>query len=458
MIRPIDDSDKPPEHLPTCGGRWGRCVRGCPASRSWAPVWAVHHPAPGESVLTEERSRPHYPEGKPALPPLWELQDAAHHEYLRAFHVAPQYAETYARYERDASYNLDEWTTETGGANVDLEMEIFRRERARTAKILQTNEEHRAKVVAIWIREVFPGVALLDDVTDAHNGFLAGCFAGIVWGLALYMFGLTHDPLPEHISGRILKGAPVRDTRAPFRDVFAVLTQRSHALLGAGNASAFPTVDRRARRRDFSIDGEIHVSPSHSATDTARGEVGINRALSAEAAIRRAGLGGYEQWQAEAHLDRSLTREQRVRLLREGLLIRRGGSLSSLVTEETQRMRAMHDMTYVHELADHQRRLSEEPDPKKRDVMSEAFADRIRARLDAIAARTEIDREEYPRLLREATDDVSDRDLLEEAKACAAALRHEVYRESSERDELASQPRPQAPRRTAQPSVWEVTL
>lgn len=457
MIRPLEEADKPIEHLPACGGKTGRCVRGCMASQRWAPIAAAHYPSDKPAFLTTSRRSHHYPEGRHALPPLWEMDDADHHEYLQTFNVAPQYAEHYTRYERDPAYNLDDWTTETGAANLHLELELFRKERARTAKILATNEEHRAKVVAIWIREAFPGVAHLDDVTDAHNGFLAGCYAGIVWGIALYMFGLTHDPLPEHVSGRILKGAPVRDTRAPFGSVFAVLTQRTHVLLGAGASGAFPTVDRRSRRRDWAADGEIKPRPSRNNTDMARGEEAINRSLSGEMAVVRAGLTSHEQWQAEVIMTRGMTREQRTMMLREGLYLSRGGRREDLVTAETQRMRAFHDMTYVYDLAAQRAALDAEPDPTKRGALIAAFAKKIQDRLDAIAQRAPIDRDAYADLLREATADMSDKDLLDDAKACAEALTAQVYRATTESDDLAAKRKPrQAPKGAAASSaVWE---
>jgi hypothetical protein len=78
--------------------------------------------------------------------------------YLREVGQVPPLPETYHRYDRDPVYNLDRYTADDGEHAVKLELDRYHRDRARTAKVLQTNPEHRAKVVAIWIRDTFPSV------------------------------------------------------------------------------------------------------------------------------------------------------------------------------------------------------------------------------------------------------------------------------------------------------------
>lgn len=453
VIRPDASGEKEPEHLDACGGRFGRCAFGCPLtpSRPFA-IETVRHGDGGEVLAEAPLGR--VKDGESA-PPMWEACDPDHMAYLRSVGITPQLPETYTRYERGTAYNLDRYTANDGEHSVKLELARLARDRSRTAKILRTNEEHRAKVVATWVRDTFPGVAMLDDVTDAHNGFLAGCYAGIVWGLALYMFGLTHDPLPEHISGRILRGAPVRDTRAPFRDAFAVFHQRGHGLLGAGNRGAWPADDNRPKARTRAIWGEMKVSPTHASTESARGEVQINRALSGDAAVRRAGLTPYEESQAQVVMARNRTRAERVQDLRELYIRQRDRGVPVLVTPETRRLRDLDALTYEHELGMHKARLATAPDKDSRAKLSAEFSDMIAARTKRLADREPIDREAYPRLLREATSEVDDRELLRQARAAARKIHDAVYRESSEGDALASRAMPA--RRPASPAatLWE---
>jgi hypothetical protein len=202
----------------------------------------------------------------------------------------------------------------------------------------------------------------------------------------------------------------------------------------------------------------MKVSPSHTSGDTARGEEAIHRALSGDAAVKRSGLTAYEQRQAAIALARDMTRGERVQKLREEYLRERDGAaaIHDLVTEETRRLRELDALTYVHELSAHKAALGMAPDAAAREKLSNAFADKVAERRKRLDARAPIDKEAYPRLLREATIDVSDRALLDEARDAARRLREEVYRASKEGDDLASKPRPpKKPAPSVSSPLWE---
>lgn len=456
-MRPIEDDTT--EHLPSCGVRYGKCANGCEASPSWAPISAVHYrsakarPEPTEEPATD-RKPSRFANGERLAPPLWEECSPDHMKYLRSMGEVPQLPETYTAYER-CYHSLDRWTSDDGEQATKLAEIILKRERTRMAKVLQTNADHRAKVVAAWVRDVFPAVATLDDYIDAHNGFVAGCYAGVVWGLALYMFGLTHDPLPEHVSGRILRGAPVRDTRAPFRDIEAVLGQRWRGLLGGGNC-AWPSDNNRPRKRTVAVDGEMRVSPTFVGSTNIRGEASINRAISGDFAVSRAGLSETEQEMLRVYMSRKLTRQQKIIQIREILFTSRGGNLTTLLTDETQRLAALHEMMYTHELTIHKQRLSDAPDDDARGKLNSAFAEEMAARRQKIEDRAPEDRKAYPSLLRKATADMSDDDLFRKMKEHGATLRSQALRETKEGDALVNPAPPRRPARTRhQDPAWE---
>jgi hypothetical protein len=339
-------------------------------------------------------------------------------EALRTWGVSWPHPESYHRYER-AHHNLDRWTSDDGEAAQDLEAAQASVEQARRREVLHTNDKHRAEIVAAWVHESFPAVRNLRANVELDGGFGAGCYAGIVWGLALCMFGLDEDPLPEHISGRILPGEPVRDVRAPFRDARAVYMhgeQASGASIGGGGC-VWPADDTRGPRTRARWNEMYVRGTTHSASRVA-GEAAVHTGLSAQLARRRVRLTPHEDAIAEAMLDRDLTKDERVLRLRELHLRAQGGAPELLATRETLRLRGLQAAM---------------PDDKKTG--------------EALAGRESIDAAAYASLLHEATKDVTDAALLAAGKAVRERIEAAVYRVSVEGDKLAGKPLPARGRR-----------
>jgi hypothetical protein len=228
----------------------------------------------------------------------------------------------------DDHYNLDRWTRPDGVADRELDathaaMGDVRKKRARAAPDVGD--------LATLLRDAFPAVAAvkapvkppsrLDWAYEAITGKRAprpataedwtavigqgGIYVGLVWGLALWLFGRESDPLPEHAIGRMLPGVPVREMRAPFSSPTAALFTADHELpmLGGGAMSleiAMP------KKRTWSKPDEMKVHSTHGGTAHIRGEQSVNRCLSARGAVARAGLAPHEVAAAQVLADKDL--------------------------------------------------------------------------------------------------------------------------------------------------------
>jgi hypothetical protein len=258
---------------------------------------------------------------------------------------------------------------------------------------------------------------------------------GLVWGLALWLFGRESDPLPEHAIGRMLPGVPVREMRAPFSSPTAALFTADHELpmLGGGAMSleiAMP------KKRTWSKPTEMKVHSTHGGTAHIRGEQSVNRCLSARGAVARAGLAPHEVAAAQVLADKDLMHEERVTALREIHARANGVNVDSLTTGATEQAVAVWRYCEAPREAEREaigvaQKAGE--DVRKRLAKWEQGAADFASRLSELAGE---DRKARPRLVREATADVTDGQLLAAAKGASRRLAVAVRRVTRIHDPL----------------------
>lgn len=375
-----------------------------------------------------------------SAPPLWEHLDEGVLSWLRHWGVRPPRPEGYHAYERVVP-GLDAWTSDDGKHAQELDRAVTGEEKARRRVVFE-NSEKSIRRVAEELRTVYPEVdRLLEMAWSEHQerSFVACCLVSVVYVFALVRLGYDHDPLPEHILGRLLPGAPVRDLRAPFRDARAAYLlaagngDRSGGTLGGGRC-AWPAEDPRTNGRTSSrwLE-EIYVRGTTRSAAHVTGEASVHVGLSAALARRRAKLTPLEEQIAAVMLDGDLARSDRLERLRAIRLRAQGGNPETLCTAETRRLRALRAAIVQFPL----------------NELSEETAKKLREAEEGIAARESVDAEAYPALLRAATPDVTDGQLLREGRAVVAKIEAAVHRPSREGDALADR---RAPRRRARPS------
>lgn len=352
------------EHLPSCGS-W--CVAACDMS----PRSAWRDPKHRRPPRVRQLHTGPIPEEKFYPRPLWDhLDDPAAVDWhrthgcevvVRGGKVAPRVLLGLPLPALDGPpehpvYGLARFTADTGSEAVKLDQMVREAAQSRRAHVLETNEEKRVVRVAAIIRAAFPGItaepvasppvvkrtrrpserqrallALVLGEAPAGTGREQGAydpmhpscehlrvvFTGIVWGLALTLFGRQRDPVSDYAFGRLLKGEPIKDQRPPFANVAHVLAVAEHELTGLGGGSCpWPQSDPRMAHRTFSREGEIKVSGGLQGTDRIRGEASVHRMLDARAAVRRAGLAPHEVAAAQVLTDRDLTRDEKALRLR----------------------------------------------------------------------------------------------------------------------------------------------
>jgi hypothetical protein len=436
------------DHLPACKER---CVHGCRASQPRAfETWSVHYSdAPrqakahgrlvpfGERV--ERRIRTIQNGSDRAAPPLWErVDDWGCLDTLRAFDVPVPSPEAYPDRVADDHYNLDRWTRADGVADRELDATIQgadadRKSRARAAPDVGD--------IAEQIRTWFPGIETNRTIGhELPDG--GGIFVGFVWGLALWLFGREHDPLPEHAIGRMLPGVPVREVRAPFSSPVGALYTAARSLpdLGGGALSfeiAMP------KRRTWSTWEEIKVHSSHGGTSHVRGEQAVNRCLSARSAIDRAALSPCEQMAVDVLSERGLLHDERSAQLRSlwaqahGIEVPSAGHVAR--EKDIQRFEAPERESEREAITKAQR--------SGEDVKARlgAWEKREADRLARLRVAEEADKAAYPKMLRQATADVPDGELFAWAKAAKKRLATAVRRVTRYHDPLVS-PKSAVPR------------
>lgn len=358
------------EHLPSCGAR---CVAGCEASprRAWRDLDTPPPPR------TRRLHTGPIPEEKLYPRPLWEnLDDPGAVDWHRQHgcEVRRRSGSEESRTllglplppldgpERAGVYNLDRWRA--GGAEDERLDELHR--------TLAAERKSRAKetpdiaTIAGIVRNAFAGVIdgsprpavavkkrpasgrareLLELVIgEAPAGpasthapmfeateHVRQVFKAFAWALALVLFRREKDPLSDYAFGRLFKGEPIRETRAPFASPAHVLAVAGAPLPGLGGGSCpWPTDDPRMRQRTWAKSGEMRVSSVFHGTDHVRGERAVHRVLDARAATRRAGLTSHELAAVEVLADQELTRDEKVRRLRETEACRRGFAVPTL--------------------------------------------------------------------------------------------------------------------------------
>ncbi len=473
------------EHHPSCKER---CVPGCRVSPGRAiDVLSVHsaeairHPsrhgrtAPPGTVVGR-RIRPIAGGSDRFAPPLWErVDDWACLETLRDYGVPTPQPDVYPERVADDHYNLDRWTRPEGIADRELDathaaMGDVRKSRARAAPDVGD--------LATMLREAFPAVAAIKapqkpqramlqraprpsrgfastaDLYEAITGEKAprprrdvtaedwtavigqgGIYVGLVWGLALWLFGRESDPLPEHAIGRMLPGVPVREMRAPFSSPTAALFTADHDLpmLGGGAMSleiAMP------KKRTWSKPDEMKVHSTHGGTAHIRGEQSVNRCLSARGAVARAGLAPHEVAAAQVLANKDMMHEERVTALREIHARANGVNVDNLTTGATAQAAAVWRYCEAPREAEREaigvaQKAGE--DVKERLAKWEQGAADFASRLSELAGE---DRKARPRLVREATADVSDGQLLAAAKGASRRLAVAVRRVTRIHDPL----------------------
>lgn len=470
-------SDGVVEHHPACKDR---CVQGCRATETAAfetlsvhyadaPRRAMHKGRPVAFGEPSAKRLRHHPQGADrASPPLWEhVEDWGCVETLRAFEVAPPQPDAYPDRVADDRYNLDRWTRPDGIADRDLDATIAALDAGRKSRVRAAPD---VGDLATMMRTAFPaverkmvavkkprprrrGFASAEDLYEAltgqrlpdpHGGHdweavagQGGIYVGLVWGLALVLFGRESDPLSEHAVGRMLPGVPVREMRAPFSSPVSALFAAAGARpeLGGGSLSleiAMP------KKRTWSRWDEIKVHPSHGGTSHVRGEQAVNRCLSARGAVDRAGLNEHEEQAVAILSERGMLHEERVRHLRAVYARSIGIDVKGLnrgaIAREVEMWRfGAPAREAEREAIEKARRAGE--DVKPRLAAWEAKTAAHHARLDALA---EADKAALPKLLREATADMSDGGLLAWAKAASKRLTTSVRRVTRYHDPLVT--------------------
>lgn len=314
-------------------------------------------------------------------------------------------AETFVAFERaDPRYSLERWTAPKGVK--DLEFAAIKAvEKARGHAKAAPDVEGIAERLRTW----FP------DLTDIrakgeHLVASGGIFVGVVWGLALVLFGREKDPVSEYAIGRMLPGEPLSETRAPFACPAHVLSVASHEMQGlGGGGSAWPKEDPRMAKRTWAKGDEMKVSGAHASSDRVKGEGGIHRIMDARNVARRAALTPAERAMVEVLSDCDLTREEKATRLREVEAVSRGMDLAGLVTAETARLVSMMRLM--------------------RGEAAEQYQKQI-------AARGPADDAHRNQALRKATCDVSDRELYARAKAAEKRVREAAERQSAAGDQM----------------------
>ena len=431
------------EHHPSCKDR---CVADCDVSpRRPHDPWEVaigtaDFAATGGMLLLSRRAQIrtlHTDAVAPLLrapAPLWERTDDWDAARASGVEVTPP--ESYIAFERaDERYSLDRWTRPDGLKDRELDaihaaQKAERRNHARTAPDVAE--------VALQIREWFPGVDLIrarrKDTREAvceHVFGHGGVYVGIVWALALVLFDRERDPITEHAIGRMLPGEPVSETRAPFASAGHLMAVASHELRGlGGGGSAWPQEDPRMARRTWAKGDEMKVSGAHHGNDRIKGEGGVHRILDARNVARRAVLSPAECAMVEVLSERGLTRDERLTALREVEARRRGIDPETLVTPETARLQALAPLTAEADAAEG--RAIEEAHERGENVKARREAHELR--MGRIKSRREADAAYRAQGLRKATEDVSDRELLQQAKAAERRVREAAERVSGAGD------------------------
>jgi hypothetical protein len=262
---------------------------------------------------------------------------------------------------------------------------------------------------------------------------------GLVWGLALWLFGRESDPLPEHAIGRMLPGVPVREMRAPFSSPTAALFTADHELpmLGGGAMSleiAMP------KKRTWSKADEMKVHSAHGGTVSIRGEQAVNRCLSARGAVARAGLAAHEVAAAQVLADKDMMHDERVAALREIHARANGVNVDNLTTGAIDRTVAVWRYCEAPREAEREaigaaQKAGE--DVRERLAKWEQQAADYALRLSELAGE---DRKARPRMIREATADVTDGQLLAAAKGASRRLAVAVRRATKMHDPLVPLP------------------
>ena len=436
-------SESVTEHHPSCKQR---CVAECNASprhapRDPSPCVRTFHTAPVEPLTRAPR-------------PLWEGFDDP--DAVRRSGCAIPLPETYTAHDRaDARYSLDRWTRPDGIADRALDAAIAARDAERKSHGKAARDIGE---IAAFLRPAFPGItaepvrpsrsaavirrkapterqkmilalateeAPAPEPSPSSGGVdtfeacqpVRDVLTGLVWGLALLLFGRDRDPVSEHAFGRMIKGEPVRDVRPPFATAAHALTVATHDLPGLGGGSCpWPQEDPRTATRTWSKGDKMKVSAAFHGTTRIRGEAAVHRVFDARAAMRRAALAPHEAAAVAILGARGMTREEKAHALREVEAKRRGIEPRNVVTAETDRLLRM-------------ARLTANP----------AFIADAKARDD-------IDARARPQLLRALTQDVSDADLLRAARAAEKRCREAVERDTIAGDALAPKKAPKPPR------------
>ena len=341
-MRASDDTPTS-EHLPSCKDH---CARGCAMSPTH---WIPPDDAPRPPRVRTLHTAPVPPvTGKPPAP-LWERIDDW--DAVRQSGAPIPLPETYTAFARmDERYSLDRWTRPDGVKDRELDAAI--RERESSGRRQRAPRD--VAEVAYLLRAAFPGVertaskggrmrdlfrlaigddpaAALPEDTGSRASWEAvagqgGLYVGLVWGLALVLFGRDRDTVPEHAIGRMLPGEPIRDVRPPFASAGHALAVASAPLPGLGGGSCpWPQDDPRMRQRTWAKPGEMTVRAGHAGSDHIRGEQAVHRVLSARAAVRRAGLTTHEQAAVEVLASRDMSRDEKATALRDIEAARYGG-------------------------------------------------------------------------------------------------------------------------------------
>ena len=340
MPKPLDG-----HHVSCVAGR--TCDRECQAH---APPDRPWHDPDVRSPRVRTLHTASVPASKLYPRPLWErVDDWATVETMRRFGVRVT-LDGPAERAGDERYNLDRWTVDGGIADRALDAAI--REREATGRRQRAPRD--VAEVAYMLRAAFPGVeraatrgsrlrdlfrlaigddpaAVLPEDTGSRASWEAvagqgGLYVGLVWGLALVLFGRDRDTVPEHAIGRMLPGEPIRDVRPPFASAGHALAVAAAPLPGLGGGSCpWPQDDPRMRQRTWAKAGEMTVRAGHAGSDHIRGEQAVHRVLSARAAVRRAGLAPHEQDAVEVLASRDLSRAEKATALRDIEAARSGG-------------------------------------------------------------------------------------------------------------------------------------